>query len=156
MPRLTWRGRPGSLNGLVSHVVLEAVRASSDRKRFHLASDRRHNCASLRWPWVACDFHSWPWVASAIFHPRFFACCLILSKSSPRGTQALLIPMVASPDSEDRLPHLVESLISGFEELRSIVRIQFDSEKALREKIEFAANEVSDESCSAHTYRFIL
>ncbi|KIW50400.1 hypothetical protein PV05_11990 [Exophiala xenobiotica] len=49
--------------------------------------------------------------------------------------------MVASPDSEDRLPHLVESLISGFEELRSIVRIQFDSEKALREKIEFAANE---------------
>jgi hypothetical protein len=64
--------------------------------------------------------------------------------------------MNASPDPEDRLSHLVESLITGFEELLSIVRVQVDSEKALREKIEFAANEVSDERCSAHTYHFIL
>ncbi|KAK7894688.1 hypothetical protein LTR67_005427 [Exophiala xenobiotica] len=49
--------------------------------------------------------------------------------------------MNASPDPEDRLSHLVESLITGFEELLSIVRVQVDSEKALREKIEFAANE---------------
>lgn len=56
------------------------------------------------------------------------------------------LPMSASQSPEARLTHLVEALISGFEELFTLVRGQVDNEKALRDRVEFAANEVSDQT----------
>ncbi|KIW15433.1 hypothetical protein PV08_05479 [Exophiala spinifera] len=49
--------------------------------------------------------------------------------------------MSVSQSPEARLTHLVEPLISGFEELLAIVRGQVDNEKTLRDRVEFAANE---------------
>jgi len=44
---------------------------------------------------------------------------------------------------EERLSHLAESLIPGFEVLLTGIRIHIDDGKLLRERLEHAANEVS-------------
>jgi hypothetical protein len=53
------------------------------------------------------------------------------------------MPMHASSSPEERLSQLVDGLISGFEELLSTLRSHVENEKALQERIEFAADEVS-------------
>lgn len=51
--------------------------------------------------------------------------------------------MTASSVPEDRLSQLIDSLISGFQVLLSTLSAHVDNEKVLRERIEFAADEVS-------------
>lgn len=47
---------------------------------------------------------------------------------------------------EDLLKRLVEDLVFLFEELLPVVQTQIDNEKALGERVQFAANEVSDQT----------
>jgi hypothetical protein len=44
---------------------------------------------------------------------------------------------------EDALSLLIDSLVTGFETLLSHVRENLENEKLLRDRLEFAANEVS-------------
>lgn len=60
----------------------------------------------------------------------------------PRVCLSRVLMHAPSP-SDDRLSCLIDSLIAGFEELLTCVRAQVANEKLLRERIEFAANEVS-------------
>lgn len=50
--------------------------------------------------------------------------------------------MTASPISDDRLPAVVDSLTSGFQSLLTSLRAHRALEKTLRQRLEFAANEV--------------
>lgn len=50
--------------------------------------------------------------------------------------------MVVPPETEDHLAPLIQSLVLGFETLLKTVHDQRQKEKVLRERLDFAANEV--------------
>lgn len=51
--------------------------------------------------------------------------------------------MTAPPPPENNISPLVDSLAAGFEALLSTLQLQTETEKALRARLDFAANEVS-------------
>ena len=50
---------------------------------------------------------------------------------------------MTSNSTDKDLPQLVDDLVAGFETLLSTVGEHIENEKALRDRLEFAANEVS-------------
>ncbi|KAJ9609069.1 hypothetical protein H2200_006840 [Cladophialophora chaetospira] len=61
---------------------------------------------------------------------------------------------MTAPATEDALPLLIDSLVSGFEALLTTVRENIENEKVLRDRLDFAANEyqkllAADSSLSA-------
>lgn len=71
--------------------------------------------------------------------PRFS----LATPSHPPPSPHPSIPMNASSSSKDHSSPLIDSLVSGFETLLTTVRAHIDNEKVLRERLDFAANEVS-------------